>query len=299
MNRMRHWERIRDSGRALRVLAWLVPGLALAGPGRWRMTLGWVGTSAAVVAGLLALGFTARVWPVAPILLLPAWLLAAPLAVRATSRDVVSDPSPWTVAGLGLLHWLPALLVLTLTVPGWLLLAANNPASLPALAPGEVAVCRGGDRDTAVARGDLVVAGRPGARFLGRVLGLPGERVEPTEDGWHLDGIPVVRSERELLLPPGDEIAPGTRSVVVRVGDAYLSLWSRSQGPGQVVMKRGAAVDLAADEVYVLALDQSAGASLDSRAHRGFPLERVDAARCLLAWSPTRTARIGRPLAIP
>jgi len=183
-----------------------------------------------------------------------------------------------------------------MTAPGWILLDSDNSASLPVLAPGEVAACRTPWSDDAPGRGELVVAGARGARFLGRVLGLPGERVEPDRGGWRLDRVLAARSERDLLLPLGENTTPGTRSLVYRVGDAYLSLWSR--GPVEDAVPQGAAVDLAADEVYVLALEHSA-AAVDSRMQGGIPLDLVQAARCVLLWSPSRTARVGRPLTSP
>jgi len=277
-----------------RILAWFVPGLALAGPGRMPAALLWVGTSAAVVAGPLALALTAWVWPVAVLLLLPAWLVVAPMAARAIARPAAPPPSAGWMASLTLLHWVPALVVLALTGPGWYLLRADNPASLPLLAPGEIAACRCGRGPTTLGRGDLVVAGVSGERFLGRILGLPGERVEPDGDGWSLDGQPVVRAERDLLLPLDEGSTPGTRSLVYRIGDRYLSLWSR--GPPEAAAGPGAAAELAAGELYVLALDHGGGASLDSRSRGAFPLDRVHPATCVLLWSPERPARIGRPV---
>ena len=278
----------------LRLGAWLVPGLALAVPGRRRAALCWTVTSAAVVATLLGLGLTARVWPVAVLLLLPAWMVAAPSAVRGIAGNPAALPTPGWAASLALLHWGPALAVVAMTASGWVLLDTDAPASLPALAPGEVAACRIEPWGDALERGALVVAGEAGGRFLGRILGLPGERVEPDGEDWRLDGIPGVRVERELLLPLDGEGTPGTRSVVVRHGDHYLSLWSR--GGAEDAAPPGEAVELAVDEVYVLALDQGGGASLDSRARGGLPLDRVHPASCLLLWSSDRAARIGRPI---
>ncbi len=291
---MRGWERRGTPPWVHHTLAWFVPGLALVRPGRLRAALLWVGTSAAVVAGLLSLALTATVWPVAVLLLLPAWLVVAPLAVRSIARPAPATPSVGWMASLTLLHWTPALVVLALTAPGWFLLRADNPASLPALAPGEIAACRCGRGTSTLARGDLVVAGVAGERFLGRILGLPGERVEPDGDGWLLDGAPAVRAERDLLLPPEDDSTPGTRSLVYRVGDRYLSLWSR--GTPEPAPGPGAAAELAAGEVYVLALDHGGGASLDSRSRGAFPLDRVHPAHCVLLWSPQRLARFGRPV---
>ncbi|MFH1531900.1 MAG: S26 family signal peptidase [Pseudomonadota bacterium] len=289
----RRWERAGTSRWPGAIAAWLVPGLALAVRGRRREALAWIGVSAAVIAVLLALGLTARVWPVAVLLMLPAWLVAAPLAVRAAQRGEAASPSTGMTTLLGLLHWAPALVVLAVTAPGWILLDADNPASLPVLAPGEMALCRADPGSGPLERGSLVVAGAAGERFLGRILGLPGEGVEAGEDGWRLDGVPTVRAERDLLLPSRKETDPGTRSLVVRVSDSYLSLWSR--GPVEE-NGEGASVELTADEVYVLALDQRGGASLDSRARGAFPLARVRPARCLLLWSPHRLPRVGRPI---
>lgn len=291
---MRQWERAGSPSWLARTLTWLVPGLALVGPGRLLAAMTWISVSASVIAVLLGLGLTARVWPVAVLLLLPAWLVAAPLAVRSVARAGGAAPSPAIVAILGFLHWTPALVVLALTAPGWVLLDADNPASLPALAPGEVAACRTGSGTDPLERGTLVVAGGAGERFLGRVLGLPGERVEPDGDVWRLDGVPVVRAERDLLLPPQEETARGTRSLVYRVESAFLSLWSRGEVEGAV--RKGTPVDLAVDEWYVLALDYGGGASLDSRARGAFPRDRVHPARCLLLWSTVRAGRIGRPI---
>jgi len=292
--RARHWERAGSSQRLVDVASWAVPGLALVRPGRRWAAFAWIGVSAAVIAALLALGLTARVWPVAVLLMLPAWLVAAPLAVRAVQRGEAVSISTGMAALLGLLHWTPALVVLALTAPGWILLDADNPASLPVLAPGEMAACRISAGPDPLERGGLVVAGDVGERFLGRILGLPGERVEPGEGGWRLDGVHAVLAERDLLLPRRKDTEPGTRSLVYRVGDAYLSLWSR--GPVEGASGKEAAVNLTADEVYVLALDHGGGASLDSRLRGPFPLARVHPARCLLLWSPLRPARIGRPI---
>lgn len=291
---MRSWERPRIPEGLVRVAAWLVPGLALAVSGRWPLGLLWVMTSAAVLAGALALALTATVWPVAVLLLLPAWIVAAPLAVRAVARGGSMAPRPGPMAALFFLHWTPALVVLAALAPGWFVMDVDNPASLPALAPGELAMCRTGGLAEAPARGDLVVAGPPGERFLGRVLGLPGERVEPDGDGWRLDGAPAARAERDLLLAPDEDAAAGTRSLVYRVGDRYLSLWSR--GPAEATAGPGAAAELAESEVYVLALDHEGGVALDSRARGAFPLDRIYPARCFLLWSPHRLARVGRPV---
>ncbi len=289
---MRSWERPRGSEGLARVAAGLAPGLALAGPGRWFMALLWIVTSATVVAALLALALTATVWPVAVLLLLPAWLVAAPMAVRSAAGPSSAPPRPGPMAGLVLLHWAPALVVLALLAPRWIIVDADTPASLPALAPGELAVCRVEARTEAPRRGELVVAGAPGERFLGRILGLPGERIEPEGEGWRLDGVPIARSERDLLLPLDDDASAGTRSLVYRKGGRYLSLWSR--GPAEAMAGAAAGAEIAAGEVYVLALDHGAGRALDSRSRGGFPLDRVPRARCLLLWSPERLARLGR-----
>ncbi len=179
-------------------------------------------------------------------------------------------------------------------VPDWDILAADQAASLPLLAPGEVAACRVGSPDAPSARGALVLAGDRDARFIGRLLGLPGERVEPAGGTWRVDGVPAVRSVRDLLLAPEGEGSEGTRSLVYRVGDGYLSLWSRR--PLESALDRGVPVELGYDEVFVLALDHNGGAALDSRARGPFPQERVHEARCVLLWSGHRFARIGRPL---
>ena len=279
----------------IRIATWLVPGLVLARHGSLRAALPWVLTSAAVTALLPGLALSGLVWPVAVILLLPAWLVAASLAARAVAP---ADPRPkvGAAAFLALLHWVPAVVVMMVFVPCWDILVVGQPASLPLLAPGEVAACRGGspDTDTRPARGALVVAGEGEARFLGRLLGLPGERVEPAAGTWRVDNITAARSVRDLLLAPGGEGGEGTRSLVYRVRDGYLSLWSR--GPLETAVDRGAPVELGHDEVYVLALDHHGGAALDSRARGPFPLERVREARCVLLWSGHRFARIGRPL---
>ena len=291
---MRQWERAGSPSWVAHGAAWLIPGLALAGPGRLLAVLTWVCVSASVVALLLCLGLTAQVWPVAVLLLLPAWLLAATLAVRARGKKGGATPSPQMVALLGLLHWAPALVVLVVTLPGWVLLNADNPASLPALVPGEIAACRISFVDEPIKRGTLVLADGPEGRFLGRALGLPGERVEPDGDGWRIDGVPAARSERDLLLPPREEKSSGTRSLVYRVDDSYLALWSR--GMAETTVGKGTLVDLAADQWYVLALDHGGGASLDSRAWGAFSKGQVHSARCLLLWSTVRAGRIGRPV---
>jgi len=287
------WDRAGIHPGLLGVATWLVPGLALARQGSPWAALPWVLTSAAVTALLLGLALSGLVWPVAVLLLLPAWLVVAPLAARP---GATADPRPGAGAAvlLALLHWIPAIVVMMVFVPDWDILAADQAASLPLLAPGEVAVCRGGSPDAALTRGALVVAGDREARFLGRLLGLPGERVEPAAGTWRVDGAPAVRSVRDLLLAPGGEGSEGTRSLVYRVGDGYLSLWSR--GPPEAAVDSVAPVELGHDEVYVLALDHHGGAALDSRTRGPFPLERVHEARCVLLWSGHRFARIGRPL---
>ena len=293
MNRLARWDRAGIHPGLLGVATWLVPGLALARQGSPWAALPWVLTSAAVTALLLGLALSGWVWPVAVFLLLPAWFVAAPLAAR-TGAPTARPPEVGAAALLALLHWIPAIVVIAVFAPDWDILAADQAASLPLLAPGEVAACRIGSSDARPVRGALVVAGARDERFIGRVLGLPGERVEPAAGTLRVDGTPAVRSVRDLLLAPGDERGQGTRSLVYRVGDGYLSLWSR--GPLEAAVDSGVPVELGHDEVYVLALDYHGGAALDSRARGPFPQERVREARCVLLWSGHRSARIGRPL---
>ncbi|MBM4370666.1 MAG: hypothetical protein FJ098_03385 [Deltaproteobacteria bacterium] len=279
--RLRPWDAPRRLPRG-GVAAVLVPGLLFAGAGRPGAATGRALLSGAVTALLLALGLTGVAWPPGLLLLLVAWLVTASQGFRPGAGGV--RPGARITSALALAAWGPPLGVVLALAPGWELLAPRDPASLPLLGPGEIAACRDpGPRDPA--RGALVLAGAEDGRFLGRILGLPGETVATVEGSWTVDGAVAARS---VVMR-----THGETSVVLRLPGGFVPLHRR--GAEEPPDPEVAPVTLGPGEVWVLA-SELGGAALDSRGLGPFPLDEVRPAACVLLWSPHRPLRIGRPL---
>ena len=173
---------------------------------------------------------------------------------------------------------------------GWALLQVRlvlveGDASVPLAYASEWLVCLP-QASPAPQPGALVlVRGARGARgaFLGRVLSGAGAlQIRGTE----LSVAGKVLSRQEYALQGGP--LPNLQALVYTLGGSFFTLYTAGPVASPEVL-----VPADAPGRFVLALNLSAGAALDSRRVGLLAPEQATAADCLLLWSPHRPWHLG------
>jgi hypothetical protein len=182
-------------------------------------------------------------------------------------------------------RWIPCLLAL---VPvAWALLQVDlvtirGEASRPLALDGEVLACVTHPKES-VPPGSLVLARGAGGDFLGRSLSGAGAiqvRGQEIAVAGETLGVQEFALEGPLQQP--------LRVLVYTLGGRFFSLHRTGPlSPAPVALPAGATGR------FVLALNLSAGATLDSRSQGTFPPEQASAADCVLLWSSLRPWHLG------